>query len=854
MVGKRVLQRTYAHVLLLGDLADEDRRCVEEAVRISGLTAGEHFHVLRLDPEHQEIALLSYPMFFDELFPGLLGSWRVHLPTRTVRFRDYSSSLNPPILHRKELMLPASHPEQARLQQITGLAESLGLFDDPVRIGFRSQWNELLASKGYAVVGHELVPVANVSNDGPDDLAASLPAGAPVSRHLTALSRSFLSAPVQALLRHDLLKESRTFFDYGCGKGDDIEGIRTLGISASGWDPYFGADEILQTADVVNIGFVINVIEDMGERIEALQRAYELTKGVLSVSAMLWSSGAAKGRPYGDGHLTSRNTFQKYFSQGELQHFIESVLDEQAIPVGPGVFLVFRDRYLEQQFLTSRQSDPSRAPRLLAARAVLHRPPRAARPARVKPEEDPARRAEADAVWQQALQLGRLPEEEEYEGTAQAVAVFGSWSRALRAVSGMADQDLLQKAASARADEIRAFFAMQAFGRRKPLRDLEPRLRRDIKTFFSSLGVAELEGRRLLQQCADVAAIRAACERAASMGLGWLDTDHSLQLHTSLIPRLDPVLRVYVGCATALYGDVLTADLVKIHIQSGKITLMKFDDFVGSPLPRMLERVKVKLREQDLDFFEYGDRYEPPFLYFKSRYINEEFRGYPEQQEFDRQLEDLGLPLANGYGPEPAEFQKWLARQRREITGLRLAPSTHIPPLDDACGKNFTFRHLIECGETWERTRVDNTPKSADTYNALFELAKNVLDPVIDYFGGIKLTYGFASRALTRDIKGRIEPKLDQHASCEVNTRGAPICPRLGAAVDFLVEYEDMHDVASWIADNCAYDRIYLYEKDRPIHVSVGPQQSREVYEMVTIGTRRVPRRSTHRIINRNSV
>jgi DNA phosphorothioation-associated putative methyltransferase len=142
---------------------------------------------------------------------------------------------------------------------------------------------------------------------------------------------------------------------------------------------------------------------------------------------------------------------------------------------------------------------------------------------------------------------------------------------------------LLQQAANARSDEIRAFFAMQAFGRRKPLRDLEPRLRRDIKAFFGSLGVAEAEGRRLLHQCADVEAIKAACERAASMGLGWLDADHSLQLHTSLVPRLDPSC-VCMWDARRLYGDVLSADLVKIHIQSGKVTLMKFDDFVGKPV------------------------------------------------------------------------------------------------------------------------------------------------------------------------------------------------------------------------------------------------------------------------------
>ena len=843
MLGKRVAARTYAHISLVDDLADADRSRIEAAIAVSGLKAGEHFHVVRLDAQHDEVALLSYPTFFDELFPSLLASWRVHLPTKAVRFRDYSSSLNPPILHRKELMLPASHPDQERLRQVTTLAESIGLFDDPVRIGFRGQWNELLASKGYAVVGQELLPTGNVTETTPDDPVRGVPTDGRVLRHLTALSRSFLSAPVQALLRHDLLKPGRTFFDYGCGKGDDLTGVASFGIAAAGWDPHFKPDGVRLQADVVNLGFVINVIEDLGERIAALQSAYKLTNGVLSVSAMLWSTAATKGRPFGDGYLTSRNTFQKYFSQGELQTFIESVLDEQATPIGPGVFFVFKDRYLEQQFQSGRQTDPSRAPRLLAARQSLPRALRVARLAKTRAPEDPARLEEAAAIRDCILQLGRLPDPDEYQRTADATQIFGSWTRALRAAQRRIDHDLLQEAATARADEIRAFFALQAFGRRKPMRDLEPRLRRDIKAFFGSLAVAQAEGHRLLHQCADIEAIKAACERAATAGLGWLDADHSLQLHTSLVPRLDPILRVYVGCATALYGDVRSADLVKIHIQSGKVTLMKFDDFIGSPLPRMLERVKVKLREQDLDFFEYGDRYEPPFLYFKSRYINEEFPGFPEQQEFDRQLEALGLPSAEGHGPDPGDFLAWLARQRREVSGLRLVPATNIPHLDEPCGQNYTFRQLIECGETWERIRIDNIPKAADTYNALAELARNVLDPVIDYFGGIKLTYGFASPALTRHIKSRIAPKLDQHAACELTARGTSMCDRSGAAVDFLVEYEDMREVARWIVANCGFDRLYFYGSERPIHVSVGPLQSGEVYGLRESGGRRIPYR-----------
>jgi hypothetical protein len=34
-----------------------------------------------------------------------------------------------------------------------------------------------------------------------------------------------------------------------------------------------------------------------------------------------------------------------------------------------------------------------------------------------------------------------------------------------------------------------------------------------------------------------------------------------------------------------------------------------------------------------------------------------------------------------------------------------------------------------------------------ESYNALVELAEHVLDPVIDYFGMIRLTYGFCSPA-----------------------------------------------------------------------------------------------------------
>ena len=80
---------------------------------------------------------------------------------------------------------------------------------------------------------------------------------------------------------------------------------------------------------------------------------------------------------------------------------------------------------------------------------------------------------------------------------------------------------------------------------------------------------------------------------------------------------------------------------------------------------------------------------------------------------------------------------------------------------------------------------------------------------------------------------GRIDPKRDQHAAHERNRLGNLVCPRLGAAVDFIIADEEMLEVAQWVAENTPFDRLYFYGADKPIHVSYGPEQSRQVVTML---------------------
>ena len=832
-IGKFVFGARYLHTSAIDHIDATQKDLIENARQIANVPP-QAFNVVKIDTQY--ITLLNYPLFSEEGFPSLREYWTVYLPDGPVRYRTYENSANPPILHRKELLLPDGDSDKDRFTCLTQSAEQIGLFDDPHRIGFRHPWNILLKKKGYKLVGHDLLPLGN-EESSEEEIESTFER---VERHRTALTRYDFSAPLQSLARFGFLDGIKTVFDYGCGRGDDLRNLLANNVVASGWDPHYAPDAGKQIADIVNLGFVINVIENLEERATALCSAYILSKELLVVSAMLCSQEAANGKPYSDGILTARNTFQKYYSQDELRAYIAEQLNEVPIPVGPGIFYVFKNKESEQRFMYGRQQNR----RTLLRLSYLSRPQKPS-----KQDHALAKYAEhkelLESLWEQCLSLGRTPDAVEVLNHESLKLNFGSIKGAMKFIFSMKESapEFFEQARQNRINDLSVYFSQIQFEKRKPYRQLEPQLQRDVKAFFSDYKSATARGRDLLHRLAQPEVIDKACAEAAEKGVGWYEPSDFLQLHSALVPQLPPELRAYIACGTALYGDVSSADVIKIHIRSGKLTLMRFDDFTGKPLPRMIERTKIKLREQDIDYFLYGDEFEPPFLYKKSRYIDEEFPGYAEQVTFDEQLTSFSFLDLSGYGPAPKHLEIELEKHRWTIQGSGLTRSKTIPDLDAPCGLNFKYRHLIECGETQKKTGLLNHPIDPESYTALFELAEKILDPVIDYFGMIELTYGFCSAKLAKEIPERIAPKIDQHASHEISKNGQLICQRLGASVDFLVAHENMEEVAEWIIENLPFDRLYFYGTDRPIHVSFGPDQARSAFRMQEIKPKhRVPR------------
>ena len=836
-IGKHVATRRYFHTSLLhaDALAAE---LVTRASAIAGIRPDLDFNVVRLDSLEESVALLSYPAFFEDGCPSLAKSWKVNVEVERSSLRSYLDSFNPPVLHRKELLLDDADPRRPTFERLTAELEALGFFGDPIRIGFRLQWERLLRERGFRLVGHQLVPIGNdeAAGQGLDDAGPI-----EIARHLTALRRKNFSAPIQLLQRFGYLDGSRAVFDYGCGKGDDLRGLVENGIQVTGWDPYYAPSADMVPAPIVNLGFVINVIEDPSERQEALRRAFSLAQEVLVVSVMVATDNPGQVTPYGDGVLTSRATFQKYYSQPELRAYLTETLKEEPISIAPGICFLFKDKEAEQRFQAGRQRGVLRTrpmvrpPRVEPAREIRRRPP--------APDKYEAHRALLTPLWTQWLDLGREPDAAEVPDLSAIEQQLGSLKKALRLTYSRHNPADLERACAQRVDDLKVYLALQQFQRRKPYKTLEARLQRDIRSFFGDYRSAEEQAKHLLMQVAQPEVLQECCQMAFEQGLGWLEPSHSLQLHTSLVSRLPAVLRTYVGCAAVLYGDVREADLVKIHIRSGKVSFMKYEDFLGKALPRMTERVKINLRSLDFQLFTYGGNYPSPLLYLKSRYINEELPNYAEQLAFDEALQALKIELS-GYGPSESEFAAALERTRRRVNGFKLERLHSVPNLDERCGRFLTYRNLIECGETQASTGLANLPKTAESYTALFDLATEILDPVIEYFGGIELTYGFCSLELARQIFARTAPELDQHAAHERKRSGAHICPRLGAAVDFLVRDEDMREVAEWIIANLPFDRLYFYGNDRPIHVSYTQGGERQAIEMKvrTPSGKRVPR------------
>jgi DNA phosphorothioation-associated putative methyltransferase len=625
-IGKKLPDAIYIHESAFDQISPKLATIIN-AVGKALKVPNEDWNIVKLSRKKFSMSLLGYPTFFEESYPPLKQSVTVDLEKLGHKITDYSTYDNPPILHRKETMITQGHPNYDEFCLITQEGEQAGLYENSRHIGFKASWVAIINSHGYELVDGRLFRNSALAIDSNEQK---------IDRDKTAIVRYELSGPMKTLAKNGFLEGQYSIFDYGCGRGDDLRELEAHGLDVLGWDPNFLPDADKVNADLVNIGFVINVIEERNERIEALQDAWELTDKLLLVSAMLANeSYLAKFTPYKDGIITSRNTFQKYYTQSELKLFIELSLDEQAIAVAPGIYFIFKDKEIEQEFLQNRHRRN-------------HSWEHKSQPIDIKEAKTKllfsTHNDLFESLWENCLLLGRCPAIDEFSRSNELVELLGTMKKAFRLCKSFYDTKDLSIAQQMRKEDLLVYFAVGLFGKRKAYKHQSEQTKRDVKEFFGTHTVAQAQATELLFQIADVEKIEQECTEAnETLPASVLDYEneisHSLTLHKKYLDLLSPLLRVYVSSALQLYGELDDIQLIKIHITSGKLTLLGYEDFETAELPRLKERVKIKMAEQDVDFFDYMNESQRPVLINKIDYFDEGFIDHKKTKKFDNLLD-----------------------------------------------------------------------------------------------------------------------------------------------------------------------------------------------------------------------
>ena len=131
--------------------------------------------------------------------------------------------------------------------------------------------------------------------------------------------------------------------------------------------------------------------------------------------------------------------------------------------------------------------------------------------------------------------------------------------------------------------------------------------------------------------------------------------------------------------------------------------------------------------------------------------------------------------------------------------------------------RNFTLSELTK-SDTAIRKGINNNP-NAEQVEKLKALCENILQPVRDHFGRVKITSGFRSVELCTAIGSSVN---SQHAKAE--------------AADFECMGTDNAELADWINKNLDYDQLILefYTPGEPnsgwIHCSYVPEGGRKQF------------------------
>jgi len=269
--------------------------------------------------------------------------------------------------------------------------------------------------------------------------------------------------------------------------------------------------------------------------------------------------------------------------------------------------------------------------------------------------------------------IGR-DEADEYADYDAVASKFGSARRAFALIRRVTRLPHWAEIRGQRASDLLVYFALSRFRKRPPLKKLPATLRRDIKEFLGTYKRACERADALLFRAGEPEAIDEACRQSA---IGKL-LPNALYVHRSALDRLEPILRVYEGCARAYLGEVDEANVIKLHRFSGKVSYLVYPGFDSEAHPALARSLKLSLRTLQLDCYDYATTSNPPILHRKETFLAEDYPGYAMFAELTRQEEERGLLKEASRIGTRAGWEERLREAGVRIEGHELVESSEL--------------------------------------------------------------------------------------------------------------------------------------------------------------------------------
>lgn len=444
-------------------------------------------------------------------------------------------------------------------------------------------------------------------------------------RHKTAMKRASLSRPITSALRDRVIRPELTLFDYGCGYGTDVEILRSTGLQAEGWDPYFDKDKAKIKSDIINLGYVLNVIEDINERLEVLKEAFDLSKKVLIVSVRI--DDAVFGTELGDGGLTRDGAFQKIYTQAEFRSYVEDNLKRKLYISEPGVGYVFKDEQFEDEYKSNKYLG-----RLSNHESVILK--------QIHDAVDPVKIAKL------IEDLGRIPDQEEVgELSFLGKKRFKDFIES--SILPTLNQEKYNESKKRLEEDVLQALAMTRIENRDflQIRQLPLELQRTVRVLFGDYKEACRQAEAMLFSLGKEGEV-AKQGRASPVGK-LLPED--LYVHISALEYVPGLLKLMLSLAESIAGKI-QADIVKFSLHGKSLSFLFYPDFDTDPHPKLVASVKVDFRTGKYKLRDYSKSENPPILHRKESFVLLTYHKYLDFKTLTEVEEAAGLLSANNIG------------------------------------------------------------------------------------------------------------------------------------------------------------------------------------------------------------